>query len=85
MRYLNFKFILPDGSTVEHDDITVTECWKLIPELFKTHYNLDVKCSRHHIYNLAERPYKASQLFRQKMVITMVPKPGQRSEPATHQ
>ena len=30
MRYLNFKFILPDGNTEEHNDVTVTECWQLM-------------------------------------------------------
>lgn len=75
MRHLNLKFILPNGSDINTENITVSECIAHLKEMFRDHYGLDMSFSRHHIYNIVERPHKTSTIYRQKVFITMVSKP----------
>ena len=73
MRYLNLHFTLPDNTEVTEPNLTVNECMKELKDLFSKYYGLDMKFSRHTIYNLVSRPLNASTIYRQKVRIEMIP------------
>ena len=73
MRYLNLHFTLPDSTEVTEPNLTVNECMKELKELFSKYYGLDMKFSRHTIYNLVSSPQNASAIYRQKVRIEMLP------------
>lgn len=73
MRYLNLHFKLPDDTEVTEPNLTVNECLKELKELFSKYYGLDMKLSRHTIYNLVARPQNVGTIYRQKVRVEMIP------------
>ena len=50
---INFQTL--DKGTLNYEDKTMAECIDLIKVLCKEHYDLDIKTSKHIIYNLVHR------------------------------
>tara|TARA_R110002153_G_scaffold42788_2_gene121358 strand:+ start:1175 stop:1438 length:264 start_codon:yes stop_codon:yes gene_type:complete len=62
----NLEFYLPiNKETIKFEKLLVSDLMTTIGNNIKEHYNIEMKISRHMIYNLVHRPEKSNRMVRQ--------------------
>ena len=61
----NLKFTELDKTIRIYNDLLIDDCIQKLKEIIKEIYNVDMKISKHIIYNLVHRPNKSNKFIRE--------------------
>tara|TARA_R110001592_G_scaffold120194_1_gene324100 strand:- start:1723 stop:1968 length:246 start_codon:yes stop_codon:yes gene_type:complete len=70
----NMKFTSLDQNEIEFQNMLMDDIMNTLKTKIKDEYKIDMKVSKHMIYNLVHRPHKANKIVQQFCKISFSPR-----------